>query len=310
MKRIMSEEFRDSQEESAYDVLSKQSVLWGPPPVSQIQVAKIPRAVDNEVDNSRIDTPPGRISTGLSGLDVRLHGGIPKNSVIVLEVKPNNFTYAFQQQFLEIALAQGAPGIYFCVERSPCRVIESMTRQGIAAKRYMEEGLLIFVDFYRTRGREITVWDDECVIPQVVEGVLPIGDASDKDNIKIALDVVREHISSNNDMRIVVESTPYILPEADALSAARFWEGAMKTFSDSNPTILYSFPLGADDQLLAVIEGRADGIFSMHPVEMLGMTEVKLEVKKMIHTPRLPRDLYIIEEQSGKINVQILGRIK
>lgn len=309
MRKTMIEEFGDSQEESAYDVLSTHSVLWGPPPVSQKQVVKIPKAVDNEVTDFR-DAPSGRISTGLSGLDVRLHGGIPKNSVIVLEVKPNNFTYAFQQQFLEIALAKGAPGIYFCVERSPCRVIDSMTRQGIAAKQYMEEGLLTFVDFYRTRGRETTVWDDDCVIPQVVEGVLSIGDARDKDNIKMALDVVREHIGSSNDMRIVVESTPYILPEEDALSAARFWESAMKTFSDSNPTILYSFPLGADDQLLTVVEGRADGIFSMHPVEMLGMTEVKLEVKKMIHTPRLPRDLYIIEEQSGKINAQILGRIK
>jgi KaiC/GvpD/RAD55 family RecA-like ATPase len=310
MRKITIEEFGDSQEESAYDVLSKQSILWGPPPVSQIQDAKIPKAVDDEVDNFPIDTPPGRISTGLSGLDVILHGGIPKNSVIVLEVKPNNFTYAFQQQFLEIALAKEAPAIYFCVERSPCRVIESMTRQGIAAERYIEEGILIFMDFYRTRGREITLWDDDCVIPQVVKGILPIRDTSDKDNIKIALDVVREHIGSSDDMRIVVESTPYILPREDALSAARFWESAMKTFSDSNPTILYSFPAGADDQLLNVMEGRADGIFSMYPVEMRGMTEVKLEVKKMIHTPKLLRNFYIIEEQSGKINVQILGGIK
>lgn len=312
MKRIMEvEEFADLDEESTYAIINRQSVIWGFPPLSsEIQAVKVTEPAEDTIDRFSIEIPTKRISTGLSGLDMRLRGGVPANSTIVLEVEPNNFTYAFQQQFLDIALAEGNPGIYFCIERSPRKVIESMTRQGIEAERHVRKKLLTFIDFHRIRAREISVWDDDSVIPQVREGVLSIRGGSDKDSIKMALDAVLEYVGTGDDMRIVVESTPYILPEEDALSAARFWEDATKIFSDFNPTVLYTFPIGVDDHLRAIMEGRADGIFCMHPVEMLGMTEVKLEVRKMIHTPKLPRDLYVIEEQNGKINVHILGRIK
>lgn len=247
-----------------------------------------------------------RVSTGLYGLDARLDGGIPENSTIILKSEPNNFTYFILQQFLNESLKNGKPGIYLCVERSVDRVMESMMGQGIDVKKLVEEQLLVFVDFSRK-----LVEDGEAheILPTIEKGVITVQNLDDKNEAKMGIEAALGTLGNLEGIRMVCESTPYIMAEDDTITVSRFWGDLERSLRDYHITTLHCFPSELKRDLCSAMEQRVEGVISLTVIDFRGDVRARLDVEKMMYTLRLPKNLIMVDMIGDKVDVAYYERI-
>ncbi|MFP9059564.1 KaiC domain-containing protein [Natrialbaceae archaeon A-chndr2] len=96
--------------------------------------------------DAELETNLPRIDLGIDGLDRMIHGGVPERSLIVAMGSAGTGKTTFGLQFLNHGLAQGERAVYFTLEESRNRVINSATEKGFPFDEYIEEERLAVVD--------------------------------------------------------------------------------------------------------------------------------------------------------------------
>ncbi len=92
-----------------------------------------------------------RIPTGIAGLDVQLGGGVPQGTTILILAEPGANSDMFAQQFVYGGLLNGENVFYFTSEHPANEIVHEMDEMRWDVEKYLEEGVLEFVDAYGPR---------------------------------------------------------------------------------------------------------------------------------------------------------------
>lgn len=87
-----------------------------------------------------------RVSTGVSGLDMMLGGGFPKNRIVLVRGGPGSGKTTFCMQFVVDGVRKNERGVYVTLEEPAELVRENVASFGWDIKGYEERGLLQIVD--------------------------------------------------------------------------------------------------------------------------------------------------------------------
>ncbi|MCX8161595.1 MAG: ATPase domain-containing protein [Nitrososphaerota archaeon] len=91
---------------------------------------------------------PGRIDTGIPGMNEILYGGIPKGLTVLLSGGPGAGKSIFAYQYLYKGLRQGEPGVLLELEDYPARVRMRMHMFGWDVKPYEDDRIFAIVDCF------------------------------------------------------------------------------------------------------------------------------------------------------------------
>ncbi len=92
-----------------------------------------------------------RVTTGISGLDVQLGGGVPPGSTILALAEPGANSDLFAQQFVYGGLLNNEDVYYFSSEHPISEIVQDMEYMKWDVRKYTENGSLVFVDAYAPR---------------------------------------------------------------------------------------------------------------------------------------------------------------
>ncbi|ABL78958.1 RAD55 family ATPase [Thermofilum pendens] len=92
-----------------------------------------------------------RARTGIKGLDEALEGGLPRPSSVLVAGSIGSKKNTFAQRILYEGLLEGEKGIYVTVDLFPEDIVENMEKYGMSARRFIEEGRLVFIDCFSPR---------------------------------------------------------------------------------------------------------------------------------------------------------------
>ncbi len=267
--------------------------------------------VEVYMEQSRLNFDVERISTGLPTLDKILKGGYPKNSIIVMHSDPNDYIDGILQQYAYKALQEGSPVVYCNVTRSPESVIKSMRVQGMELQRYLESGMLVFVDMYSLvdvdTGEESA---DEEEIPQIEGGIVRIKGIDSPDTVDMALSAGLGSLNSLDNIRLVVESPGEILKWLDNIQAMRFWKKIHRDLSRYDINILLSFLEGLGDDLFLVLSHHADGVIEIKTLGDMTSPRTLFFIKKMRYTHINENKQFLIVFEDRKVNILNRERIR
>lgn len=87
-----------------------------------------------------------RVSTGVSGLDEKLAGGLPANKTYLLTGEPGTGKTTFCAGFILDGLQKGENGIYISVDEKPAHVVEDAESLGFDLRTPVEQGKLTLLD--------------------------------------------------------------------------------------------------------------------------------------------------------------------
>lgn len=93
------------------------------------------------------DSSLPRIDLGIDGLDAMIQNGVPDRSLIVTMGSAGTGKTTLGLQFLNQGLANGEHGVFFALEESAERVIDSAVEKGFPFDDYLADGRLAIVDF-------------------------------------------------------------------------------------------------------------------------------------------------------------------
>ncbi|MBU4246360.1 MAG: AAA family ATPase, partial [Nanoarchaeota archaeon] len=83
-----------------------------------------------------------KIVTGISGLDVLLEGGIPKNHTILLAGTSGSGKSIFSMQFLLAGAQKGEPGLYITFEEDEASVLKVFGEFSWDLKKFLKNDLI------------------------------------------------------------------------------------------------------------------------------------------------------------------------
>lgn len=83
-----------------------------------------------------------KIQTGIKGLDMLFHEGIPRGNAIILEGGPGSGKTTFCLQLIHEACKQGKKALFMSFEEPEKRLAEHMDRFGWNSQEYIKKGLL------------------------------------------------------------------------------------------------------------------------------------------------------------------------
>jgi len=95
-----------------------------------------------------------RVKSGIPGLDEKIGGGIPNNSVILLYGPPKCGKTIFSMQFFNEGLKREEPGLYVTSNCSVAQLKQSMLSFKISLANYEQKGFVFYVDLFSIRGGE------------------------------------------------------------------------------------------------------------------------------------------------------------
>lgn len=91
-----------------------------------------------------------KVSTGISGLDVQLGGGVPPGTTILLLAEPGAGSEIFAQQFAYGGLLNNEDVFYVSSEQPVAEITSEMKSYGWDIKNYIDNSM-VFVDEYASR---------------------------------------------------------------------------------------------------------------------------------------------------------------
>lgn len=100
---------------------------------------------DFEDEDLKSDLP--RFQLGIDGLDALIHGGIPKQSMMVVVGEPGTGKTTFAMQFLNQALNNGENAVYITLEEGRKQVIRSADEKGYRFEDAVEEKQLAVIGY-------------------------------------------------------------------------------------------------------------------------------------------------------------------
>ncbi len=133
-----------------------------------------------------------RVESGIPGLDVILHGGIPYRNVVLLSGGPGTGKSILGQQFLYHGLRKGESGVLVALEEHPVQIRINMSQFGWDVRSFEENGKFAIVDAF-TGGIGEAARREKYVVRSV-------------DDVPSFIDVIREAIRDISAERVVIDS--------------------------------------------------------------------------------------------------------
>jgi len=87
----------------------------------------------------------GRVSSGISGLDDMLNGGIPAGHIVVIIGDPGTGKTTTSLQFIFDGLSKGESGIFISIEEDRDSIISTAASFGWDLQQYIDSGKLEFI---------------------------------------------------------------------------------------------------------------------------------------------------------------------
>lgn len=103
------------------------------------------------MDFSFENTGSYRVPTGISGLDMQLGGGVPTGTTMLVLAEPGANADLFARQFVQGGLLNNEDVYYFTSEHPVQEIISDMQGMKLDVRKYIDNGLLEFVDAYSPR---------------------------------------------------------------------------------------------------------------------------------------------------------------
>jgi circadian clock protein KaiC len=220
---------------------------------------------------------PRRVSTGVSGLDSQLTGGLIKGrSYVILGDAGTGKTTACLQ-FLLSGLKQGEKGLYVTVDERPAEIIESAASLGWDFESYTQDKSVVMLDASPYfSGRTGTASDKGVDLQKIVSDLT--GYAKRIDATRLVIDPVTPMIFSDSPSRVQDQARSLI----------------HLVHSQLNTTNLFSaqYSSRAPDPSFGIEEFLASGVFHLKTTSVDGEFARKLTIKKMRGTPIEPSEYW------------------
>jgi len=147
---------------------------------------------------------PGRIRTGIPGLDEILHGGIPERNVVLLSGGPGTGKSIFSYQYIWNGVKNGEPAVFVALEEHPVQVRINMSQFGWDMKQYEKEGIFAIVDAF-TGGIGEAAKKERYVV-------------RDPEDVGLLIDVLKEAIRDVGAKRVAIDSVSTLYLAKPALA--------------------------------------------------------------------------------------------
>lgn len=96
--------------------------------------------------------PIARIKSGIPGLDKKIKGGIPNNTVILLYGPPKCGKTIFSMQFFNNGLKQEEPGLYITSNMSAEQLKKNLLDFNMSVAKFEQDKTVFYIDLFSTRG--------------------------------------------------------------------------------------------------------------------------------------------------------------
>ncbi len=96
-----------------------------------------------------------RVSSGVSGLDSLVEGGLPAGRLYVLSGPPGSGKTTLSTQFLVEGARQGESGLFVSMHESREDIVEDMSGYGFGFDRAIDTDRLTFVDVFSSEGKRL-----------------------------------------------------------------------------------------------------------------------------------------------------------
>jgi len=205
--------------------------------------------------------PNGRVSSGISGLDKMLNGGIPQGHIVVVMGDPGTGKTTLALQYIHDGLDKGESCIYISIEEEKDSLISTAASYGWDLQEYIENNKLEFLKLdlsdIKTLARRIRV-----ELPELIE--------------------------SSGTSRIAIDSISLfnIMFDNSIESRIRLVD-LNKTVKNSGVTALYTSETGMKNSFHSrdgIIEYSADGILFLQQSEIASDIRLVLRIIKMRRT--------------------------
>lgn len=237
-----------------------------------------------------------RVTTGVQGLDIKIEGGFPKNSITLVSGPPGGGKSIFCFQYLWQGLQRGEKCLFLTLDKKPEGLIEQAKELGIDFQTYIEKHMIKFE--YLNINKKFVY---EKMANEILSGEFQ----------RIVLD----SITPLAEMPIVMRNAEEIQPDSDLSQPEDFPENVplptrrlhlrfiMNALESSNSTSIVTSELPVGSTLLSrdgISEFLADGVIVLNfdPT----MDRRKMAIMKMRNTKHSlkPQDM-IIENGGIKI---------
>jgi KaiC/GvpD/RAD55 family RecA-like ATPase len=214
------------------------------------------------------------VTTGITGLDVQLGGGIPVGTTLLLIAESGAGAEIFTKQFLYGGLNSGESAFYFSSDRSIAEVKADMSHFGWDVSKYEETNKIEFIDAYTPRFVNI--------LPPELRSKM-----SAKEFLKAGFDPfnqLKTTVSQNRESRYrgVIDSISYFLRAYDLNSVIEVIE-LMSSIGKLTGGI-HLIVIGAglhDDITLNTVKYLTDGMIEFYVKEKGSQIERGLLIRKM-----------------------------
>jgi circadian clock protein KaiC len=180
-----------------------------------------------------------RISTGISGLDALMEGGIPKGFTVLIAGNPGTGKTVLTSHFLYDGLTKNENGIYVSFSEADYSFYNNTDRFGMNFRKFQKQNMFSFIDF----------------------------SAVTQDGIRDALEEVFAAIKETHAKRIVVDSFTAILQAFqnpnDARIALHVVLGKMLRAEGVTTLVIGEVPIGTISIGSGIEEFVADGIIKL-----------------------------------------------
>lgn len=180
-----------------------------------------------------------RISTGISGLDALIEGGIPKGFTVLIAGNPGTGKTVLTSHFLYDGLTKNENGIYVSFSEADYSFYDNTDRLGMNFREFQKQNMFSFIDF----------------------------SAVTQDGIRDALEEVFAAIKETHAKRIVVDSFTAILQAFenpnDARIALHVVLGKMLRAEGVTTLVIGEVPIGTISLGSGIEEFVADGIIKL-----------------------------------------------
>ena len=206
-------------------------------------------------------SPDGRVSSGISGLDKMLNGGIPQGHIVVAMGDPGTGKTTLALQYIHDGLDKGESCIYISIEEEKESLISTAASYGWDLQEYIGNNKLEFLKLdlsdIKTLARRIRV-----ELPELIE--------------------------SSGASRIAIDSISlFNIMFDDSIESRIRLVDLNKTVKSSGVTALYTSEIGMKNSFHSrdgIIEYSADGILFLQQSEIASDIRLVLRIIKMRRT--------------------------